>query len=865
MRAGLEADELLSAGIRWASRLPPRPTPLLGRAAELSTLRQLVLRDDLRLLTLTGAPGVGKTRLAVELASSVEASFPDGVIFVDLSGVTDPEQVLLALVQRSGVPEAPNEPLSDRLARALGAKRVLFLVDNFEQVIAAAPYLAALLSDATGVKMLVTSREPLRLLWEQQVQVQPLGLPNLRRSLDPVSLARHPSVALFLVRAQAVDPAFTITAENARAVAEICVRLDGLPLAIELAAARVKVLSPQEILGRLDHRLELLSRAARDVPERHRTLRAAIGWSYALLSPHEQSLFRALAVFSGSWTLGAAKAVWHGARDVVETLASLIDKSLVHQQATPGGGLRFVMLDTVREFGLEQLAATGEMSGLRRRHAEFFLGLAEQAEPELRGHQLSGWLEPLEQEDGNLRAALHWTFNGGDPQIGVRLARALWWVWDMRGRYFEARTWLEHARAACQPGLTAGLATAMMGLGHLAMHEGAFGRARRDLEQAAELFQHIGDDRGRAESLYYLALVLRRQCEYALAAQTYQESRTLFRSPRDVWGVINVETSLAGTLVYQGDYARANEVGRTALALSRRLGRRRDTALGLYIRSLLCWARGDYAEAEEAANESLVLSRELGIRWFAGLALDILGSVALQRGEHTLAAGLFEQALTQFQDLGEKEGIANSLLNLGTAALRREDRAVAAKLLRECLTHFREMGEKRGVALSFERLAELSISLGRLEEAARLFGAAEAIREAIGAPRWSAERSAYERGLATVRTGLDPQTFNVAWAGGRRLTIDAAIDAALSLQFGEPPVQKGVRRGREATALTPREREVATLVAQGLSNREIAKRLFVTENTAMTHVKHVLAKLGFHARAEIAAWAVEQRLPTLSD
>lgn len=423
--------------------LPATATPLIGRGAELAAVEAALLREDVRLLTLTGAPGIGKTRLAVEVASAVAGAFAHGVVFVDLAPLGDPAQVSWSIAQRLGVRLRAKPHAVEALTQALRDRQLLLLLDNFEHVLEAAPEVAALVAAAPRLKVLVTSREPLRLSWEHQIAVPPLRVPDLSRPLDPAAVAASPAAMLFVARAQAVDRAFTLTSANARAVAEIRVGLDGLPLALELAAAQVKALPPEAIRDRLDHRLTLLHRAARDLPARHQSLRAAVGWSYSRLEPGQQALFRRLAVFVGGFPLEGAEFLCADLDvDVLAGLASLVDRSLLQREEHPEGAPRFRMLETFRAFALEQLAASGEADLARRRHAEFHLALAERAEPAATGPEQGQWLDGLERDYPNIRSVLDRARAGNvDAAFLPRLAAALWRFWNVRGYWAEGRCW----------------------------------------------------------------------------------------------------------------------------------------------------------------------------------------------------------------------------------------------------------------------------------------------------------------------------------------------------------------------------------------------------------------------------------------
>jgi non-specific serine/threonine protein kinase len=522
------------AAVRWAGgevglQLPVPPTPLVGRDEQLASIRQRLLRPTVRLLTLTGPAGVGKTRLALAVAAELAGAFEAGVGFIDLAPLSDPRLVLPTLAQALGVREAEEGPLLAGLARGLQGVAMLLVLDNFEQVLEAAPQLGELLGRCPTLKVLVTSRAPLRLRCEHAFPVRPLELPNLRRLPALEALPSYAAVGLFLERAQAAQPDFVLGAENAEAVAEICVRLDGLPLAIELAAARTRVLPPGALRTWLGQRLALLTTGASDLPARHQTLRAAIDWSYDLLPVEEQALFRRLAVFVGGFTLEAAEAVANvdGAlhTSVLDGVASLVDKSLLRQDVQLSGEPRLVMLETVREYALERLVASGEADAIGRRHAEYFLSMAEWARSQLSGTEQVTWLNELEREHDNLRTALAWLREHGESELGLRLGGALWQFWSVRGHFAEGRAWLEELlRQPAAAARSAARANALNGAGSLAFSQGDDARAQLLFEESLAIWRELGDEREAAHSLSDLGRVAYERGDAAAALSLYEES-----------------------------------------------------------------------------------------------------------------------------------------------------------------------------------------------------------------------------------------------------------------------------------------------------------------------------------------------------
>jgi predicted ATPase/class 3 adenylate cyclase len=484
---------LLTLDVRL-NNLPVQPTPLLGREREVAEIADLLRRDDLRLLTLTGTGGTGKTRLALQAAAELIDEFEDGVFFVALTPISDPGLVASAVAGSLSVGESAGRALEEDLKDYLSSKELLLILDNFEQVVDAAPLVGELLAACRALEVLVTSRTPLRIYGEYEYPVRPLELPD-PENLPPIeALGQNEAIRLFTERARAANATFSLTNENAPAIAEICARLDGLPLAIELAAARTRLLSPQAICSRLSDPLKLLTGGARDLPERQRTLRGAIAWSYALLDEDEQILFAKLAVFSGGCALDAAETICEpdsdSSVDILDGLSSLLDKSLLRQEEGEGGEPRFVMLETIREFARERLQISGNAAKTRKLHAEYFLALAEQGESKLRGPEEAMWLERLDVEHDNMRAALSWALERREAEVALRLGGALWLFWFVRGYHSEGRRWLQEALAVDEPGSPVSRAMALAGVGWLAFEQGELDRAQEAYEEGLEVLEH---------------------------------------------------------------------------------------------------------------------------------------------------------------------------------------------------------------------------------------------------------------------------------------------------------------------------------------------------------------------------------------
>jgi len=576
-----------------ATGLPAAPTPLVGRDREVAAVAGLLREASVRLLTLTGPGGVGKTRLALAVAAEVADAFPDGVRFVALAPVADPGLVVPAIAQALGVRDAGPEPLADRLAAYLRGKRLLLVLDNFEHLIAAGPLVADLLARCPGLAVLATSRERLRLGGEREVAVPPLPLPD-RGAPSAAAVGENPAVRLFVARVQDVDPGFALGDEHAAAVAEICRRLDGLPLAIELAAARTKILPPAALLARLEPRLPLLVGGNREAPARQQTLRAAIAWSHDLLSPNEQRLFRRLAVFAGGFTLEAAEAVATAAGDpgidVLDGVASLVDKNLLRREGRSGTEPRFWMLETIREFALEHLAA-GEAKETRAALAARCLAVAEEAACHLLGPEQESWLDLLQRENDNLRAALAWALAEA-PETALRLGAALWIFWIKRAYPSEGQAWLEEALARGTDVPAASRIEVLLGAGALTANQGDFPRAIALLEEGLALCHQLGAGPSAARTLTLLGNVAFYRGEYREAASLLEEALSLFADRQDEPWAAMAATHLGAALTGLGDAA---------------------SGVALY-------------------EQGLVRQRAAGDRWLAAAAVDAMAHVLAERG-----------------------------------------------------------------------------------------------------------------------------------------------------------------------------------------------------------------------------------------
>jgi predicted ATPase/DNA-binding XRE family transcriptional regulator len=792
------------------TNLPVQPTPLFGREQAVEKIKQQILSKQARLLTLVGPPGVGKTRLGLEVGSRLVNDFEDGVFFVPLAAVTTPDLVVSKLARTLSITETSTKPNLELIKRHLADKHLLLLLDNLEQVITVAPLLADILGACPWIQVLATSRVSLHIRAERQYRVAPLELAPIQPVTDTTSLLQYPAIAMFLDRAQAIDPDFLLTSGNAAAITEICARLNGLPLAIELVVAYISRRPVQELVADLSMGLPWLMNGAQDLPRRHRSLRDAIGWSYDLLDDTEQRIFTRLGAFVGGCTLEAAQFVCgdDSSESLPGTLTRLVDKNLLMygDAAIQTGEYRFMMLETIREYALERLESTEEAEIVRQQHGAYYLDLVERADPVQKF-----WLERLEMEHDNLRAALRWMIERGDAGKALRLCGDAWRFWQLHGHLREGLAWLNLALGirleSSDPGYVHARAKALLGAGWLYRDLGDWHQMKnyfddsmsiyRDLddrqglayalyshgyayflvgdafhgirmiEKSLDLYRSMGDKRGVGLVLMMLGRIAVGQGNYKKAKINFTECMQVVRELESNYGIALTIGNMGELALYCGDYKEAYSQLEESHMLLNQLRETQLCAWVLTKRAELAWRQGSFFEAREFLEESLSLARVFGYRWNEAYSLIHLGLVTLFEGDPGSAESLCEAGLAIFQELDSEGDIAQAKKELARVKLQRGDHVQAAMLYEECLEVFKKRGHNPDIAECLEGLAVRQEELGDFVKAVRLFGEAKGLRDTLGFPLAPVLCESFNASLIRLTEHLDEAEFSNHWKLGQ--------------------------------------------------------------------------------------------------
>ncbi len=854
-----------------------RPSPIprdgfFGRESETAEVLELLARPDISCLTILGPGGVGKTRLAMQIAHALSIQpvepFPEGIWFVQLASINDPTLVPGQIAEVLDLELSDESPV-ESLISFLRERESLLILDNIEQVIEIADLVSRIASECQDVKIVATSRRSLRISGEQEYTLAPLPIPQ-----NDSDLATSPAVALFIQRAHMVNPMITFDARTVETVGEICRRLDGLPLAIELAASRVKALAPSALLKQLDNRLRLLTSGPRDAPVRQQTLRSTIGWSYDILAPEERMLFRRLAIFSGGFTLDSAEAIATRTGfdptgvDVLDVIASLVDHSLIQSMGDESNGSRWTMLETIREFGIEQLRELGELESVQAAHAEVQAALSAGAEYGLYDAEQTTWIRRLSDEQNNIRAALTWAINNGRRDVALRIAGPIWRYWSFRHMGLEGRTWLANVLAIPGDAQPVAFGLALRGAGCLAEDVGDYSSAQRYHEQAREIWEEIGDRPRLSRTIDDLGNVAHDQGEFEAAIALHTEAYDIAKTSGYRRGMTRSLSNLGATSYLQGDLATARERWQATLD-SGTIDDPISQAMVLNNIGVACLQLGDLDQATSFLDQALAIHREIGTQSTTADVFINLSDVAIRRGQFEQSRSYFEEAIELYRQADDPKGLHNAHFSLGGIEIDRGNTHEALDAFAESLRFADRANNRLGMADALDQIASFTADFDRVEEAAILAGSARAIRAETKSVPLPNLQQFNETLLARLRKSLGEDRFDASILSGGQIPARQATARALKLAAELTTLKAPVREKRATTELasdpfrlTKREIEVLRLLAEGKTDRDIAGALWISPRTAGTHVANILGKLEVDTRASAVAAAFRHNLLT---